>query len=678
MWWNNLYRFGNGQSGCILSVQGVGASIAGGVVTGTVGSNVTVVATLAGCGTAVGVISSPTAPCSPTGCNGQLISIGGASCSSTGFYSVNYTALPGVTVLASAGTVSAGVISNIAVGTVLSVTAVNSTCPAQIAVVRPPVCPPACTQQELIVFNAPVCQTATQTYSVNYVATPGTVIATNAGNTAVAGTITGIPVGVVLSVTATNGTTNACPQVKTVNPPAGCSTVVCPAPMLTLCNPLCNPTTGGFTFTYLTNGTSVTVSNGATVNTATRTVTVPAGVTAVVVTAINSQNGCYQTTSFTVAAPTGCNPPVCTLPSLFVCQPVCNGDGTYSVGYLVSPGASVTANVGVFSAGNRITVPVGTKLTVTATNGPGCSVSVVINSPASCSVCVQPAFGISGIICRNNGTSYDVQYITNSTSGTVTASKGTVGTNVVTNVPAGQPVVLTLTNNSCPPVSITIAAPTSCTPSCVTLELKVLLEGPYNTTTHLMNTTLNSRGLLPGQTPIGMFAVSTPAGQPYNTAPWNYTGTESITNYPADVVDWVLVSLRTDSLTTNTAFRVAGLLHSDGQISFVNPCFSIPNGTYFPVIEHRNHMGVMSPTRVPVVNNKLIFDFTTQNSYMITNPPSFGEIQIDNRWMMYGGDGKKDTYTDDFDINFFDSKLWKDESGIFDQYRLGDFNMDAT
>ncbi|MGA0559653.1 Ig-like domain-containing protein [Larkinella sp. VNQ87] len=218
--------------------------------------------------------------------------------------------------------------------------------------------------------------------------------------------------------------------------------------------------------------------------------------------------------------------------------------------------------------------------------------------------------------------------------------------------------------------------PDTC-PACVTMELKVLLEGPYNTTTQRMNTVLNQRGLLPGQTPIGQFAVATPPGQPYNTAPWNYTGTENVTTYAPDVVDWVLVSLRTDELSTTPVFRVAGLLHDDGRITFVNPCFSIPDGSYHVVIEHRNHMGVMSPTKVSIVNSQLVFDFTLQDSYKIADPPSFGEIAVDGKWMMYGGDGKKDTFSDNFDINFYDSNLWKDESGIFDQYRKGDFNMDA-
>ncbi|RDB06918.1 hypothetical protein [Runella aurantiaca] len=214
---------------------------------------------------------------------------------------------------------------------------------------------------------------------------------------------------------------------------------------------------------------------------------------------------------------------------------------------------------------------------------------------------------------------------------------------------------------------------------CVTLNLKVLLEGPYDTATDKMGTMLNQRGLLPGQTHVGPFGVDTPAGQPYTGAPWNYNGTEgspSIT-YANTVVDWVLVSLRTDSLSVaSTVLRKAALLHDDGHITFTDACYSLPTGNYFVVIEHRNHMGVMSG-KVKVQSNTLNFDFTQQDSYVIANPPSFGQIQVNGKWMMHAADGKKDTFTDNYDINFNDSQLWKSESGFFDKYLYGDFNMDA-
>jgi hypothetical protein len=217
---------------------------------------------------------------------------------------------------------------------------------------------------------------------------------------------------------------------------------------------------------------------------------------------------------------------------------------------------------------------------------------------------------------------------------------------------------------------------------CVTLTLKVLLEGPLNAGTGLMGTVLNQRGLLPGQTPIGQFAVVTPVGHPYKGAPWNSTDTtgQSFRNYPSNAVDWVLVSLRTSNSSSANVLRVPALLLNDGTVSFLNPCFSLPNGNYFVVIEHRNHMGIMSPSAVAVVNGVLAFDFTTGNSLTsisVNDPPAFGQKAVGTKWAMHAGDGKKTTQTTNFDINFNDSQLWKLESGVFDQYRYGDFNMNA-
>ena len=213
---------------------------------------------------------------------------------------------------------------------------------------------------------------------------------------------------------------------------------------------------------------------------------------------------------------------------------------------------------------------------------------------------------------------------------------------------------------------------------CVTLDLKVMLEGSFNSATGKMKTTLNQRGLLPGQTPIGQFALATTAGQPYKSAPWNYNGTETVSTYASTVVDWVLVSIRSSTTLATTLYTAAALLHDDGRIEFINPCFNLPvNGSFYVVIEHRSHLGVMSPTVLNIVNGKVTFDFTTSDSYIISNPPSFGQKQKGSKWVMYAGDGKKTTQTTNFDINFNDSQLWKLESGIFDQYRFGDFNMDA-
>jgi large repetitive protein len=215
--------------------------------------------------------------------------------------------------------------------------------------------------------------------------------------------------------------------------------------------------------------------------------------------------------------------------------------------------------------------------------------------------------------------------------------------------------------------------------ACQEMQLKVLLEGPYNPTVGLMTTVLNQRGLLPGQSPIGGFGVPTAAGQPYAIPPFNYNGTETMVTYPVTVTDWVLVSLRTSTLASSTVLKVAGLLHNDGTVTFVDPCFDIADGDYHVVVEHRNHVGVMSSNKVALTGNKIIFDFTTQDSYSITNPPSFGQKRntITGKYTMYAGDVNKATKVDNYDINSNDSKVWKGLSGVFDRYMHTDFNLNA-
>ena len=100
----------------------------------------------------------------------------------------------------------------------------------------------------------------------------------------------------------------------------------------------------------------------------------------------------------------------------------------------------------------------------------------------------------------------------------------------------------------------------------------------------------------------------------------------------------------------------------DGTVRFVSSCFAVPNGNYYILIEHRNHMGVMSPSAVPVVNGVLNFDFTTGNSLAslsVNDPPASGQKTVGTNWAMFAGDGKKNTQTTNFDINFNDSQLWK-------------------
>ncbi|MCP5064585.1 MAG: hypothetical protein GY936_19280 [Ignavibacteriae bacterium] len=119
------------------------------------------------------------------------------------------------------------------------------------------------------------------------------------------------------------------------------------------------------------------------------------------------------------------------------------------------------------------------------------------------------------------------------------------------------------------------------------VDLKVFLEGPYNNP--IMNTDIQP---------------NVPKFHPYNTAPWNYAGTESAT-ITTDIVDWVLVELRTGSTpatATTVVGRKAALLKNDGTIvdsdGITNVNFNLASGNYYIVIYHRNHLPVMSATAI--------------------------------------------------------------------------------
>ncbi len=219
-----------------------------------------------------------------------------------------------------------------------------------------------------------------------------------------------------------------------------------------------------------------------------------------------------------------------------------------------------------------------------------------------------------------------------------------------------------------------------CPQTPVNTELHAILEGNYNPATQQMTNTLHERGLLPGQTPISQLAMPTPAGHPYHSAPWNYSGTEGgnwgDTNYTSKETDWVLVSFRTGIAKNTEVARTAALLDKDGRISFPDRC-ALPTDDVplYVVIEHRNHVGIMSPTPVTARNNVLAYDFRRGDTY--NDATSFGQKQLPTgEWVMFAGDANQSDFPS-FDVNGSDKTIWFENNGVFDHYLSPDFNLDG-
>ena len=151
-------------------------------------------------------------------------------------------------------------------------------------------------------------------------------------------------------------------------------------------------------------------------------------------------------------------------------------------------------------------------------------------------------------------------------------------------------------------------------------------------------------------------------------------------------MDWVLVSLRSDpSDGSEVLCQRAGLLHSDGSITFASgaDCCVLDQGqSYYIVIEHRNHLIVMSHIPVPVTNGQLTYDFRNKQSY-VNDPFNSGSFVRQKEvttgvFAMFAGNGDQtSTAQEDTDITASDFAKWLSNGPQNRTYNLLDYNMDG-
>ncbi len=196
-------------------------------------------------------------------------------------------------------------------------------------------------------------------------------------------------------------------------------------------------------------------------------------------------------------------------------------------------------------------------------------------------------------------------------------------------------------------------------PDPLVLNLTVFLAGP-----HIgggMHTGLNIAGFIP-------------LTQPYDLAPFNYAGSESLIIIPADMVDWVLVELRSGVMQSEVVGRRVGILSSSGHITDLDGGVlkypDIDDGSYYVVVYHRNHLAIMSANPI-LVEGSVSYDFTGDVAKAFgTNPMR----DIAGEFVMWGGDGNSSGGTTAFDF----LNEWLPINGGVAGYYGGDFNMSST
>ncbi len=167
------------------------------------------------------------------------------------------------------------------------------------------------------------------------------------------------------------------------------------------------------------------------------------------------------------------------------------------------------------------------------------------------------------------------------------------------------------------------------------LNLKVFLQGNYNSTTGLMGDALRTTNVIPTTQPyssainarftrVGVYDGTASVNETVpNTTVFDVTGTND------DIVDWVYVSLL-DGTTPATKLQTrAALLQRDGDVVEYNAIsatyvpLSMPidgDGNYHILIGHRNHLSIRTPLAQSLQDNvDFVYNFSSAQAQAYQN-----------------------------------------------------------
>lgn len=203
-------------------------------------------------------------------------------------------------------------------------------------------------------------------------------------------------------------------------------------------------------------------------------------------------------------------------------------------------------------------------------------------------------------------------------------------------------------------------------------DMTLFLAGPYEAGPNAMNTDLNSADLLP---------LAQPYADPlFDGTDRAYAGTETVaadffTTHP-DIVDWVLLELRTGTgaetvVSTRPAFlksdgTLVGLTGS-GHVAFVG----VAQKAYYVVVRHRHHLPIMTPAALSPAGATLTHNFSTAQAQAFGTFPMREVDTTPSTFALRAGDGNADNQTTAFDF----VQVWLPANGSPAAYTQADFNM---
>ncbi|MEL7251639.1 MAG: hypothetical protein AAFO03_24660 [Bacteroidota bacterium] len=178
------------------------------------------------------------------------------------------------------------------------------------------------------------------------------------------------------------------------------------------------------------------------------------------------------------------------------------------------------------------------------------------------------------------------------------------------------------------------------------ISAKALLAGAYDNA-GLMTDDLRSGDYLP-------------TAEPYAGLGFSHSGAEAVYDGVFDrtsddaVVDWILLELRDKDDKSIVIATRAALLQKDGDIVDMDGTSSVTFDAaaddYYLVVQHRNHLGVMSTSAISISETTTTYDFTT--TLANTLGESNGILDLgDGYYALYSGDADGSGQVQNTDIS---------------------------
>ncbi|WP_375447226.1 Ig-like domain-containing protein [uncultured Fibrella sp.] len=351
-----------------------------------------------------------------------------------------------------------------------------------------------------------------------------------------------------------------------------------------------------------------------------------------------------------LAIPTILSPPT-------VGTAVMNGDGTvtytspagftgvvsfpYQVCDRATPALCTTATVTV-----RVdpTPPVGTTLSPVAVDD---LLLVTANTTATATVAANDS----------DPQGLPLQYTTGQpVSGTVVMSPlGTYTYTPAAGYSGGDSFTYTVCNpaGKCDVATVSVLVQQPVNPNAVVLKLRVMLQGAlFGSPDNLMRDDLRSQKFLPLTEPysaLGAARFTHVNGGGGETMPASVTALNAGTGNA--VVDWVFVELRDPSNLSLVVATRSAMVQRDGDVVLASDGVSplsftgLSGNSFYVSVKHRNHLGVMTATAVPLSATGTIVDFPSSTSAQVWNKvigafdfDGWEQVTVNGQQALWAGD----------------------------------------